>query len=124
MPDRPGYVLLSFRTTYKGENPRLTRPSSVVMLLTSYTDIWYFQRTDNTVRVIQDGERYELGRMRIVSSDITENGVIEHLALDVPISSLEKISRATKFEMQIGRYEVALKPEAVHDIKRWLDTFQ
>src|SRR5690242_7766976 len=60
MPDRAGYVLLSFETVYKGANPRLKRPSAATIILESYTDNWYFLKTDNTFRFIQDGQRASL----------------------------------------------------------------
>ncbi|HJT26883.1 MAG TPA: hypothetical protein VJ784_05665 [Pyrinomonadaceae bacterium] len=124
MPDRRGYVILSFLTTFKGEHPLLNRPATVTMLLRSYTEEWYFQDTDNTVRMIQDGQRYELGKMSIGRSDVVNNGVIEQLVLEVPFAAVERIGRAKKLEMQIGRYEVELKPETLQNIRTWAESFK
>lgn len=123
MPDRPGYVLLSFVVTTKGKDLQHVRPKSATLVIHSYTDEWYFLKTNNTLRIIQDGERYEIGKLDIVDSEVLSSGVTELLAREVPFTTIEKLSQASKLEIQVGRYEAEIKPDAVKNIKRWVAWF-
>lgn len=123
MPDRPGYVLFSVVAVIKSKDIEHRRPKTISLVLESYTDEWYFLKTDNTLRVIQDGKRYEVGRFKRVNSDTAPSGVFEVLVLEVPFAVVERMSRASKLEIQVGKYESEITPPAIRNIKRWATWF-
>lgn len=122
-PDRPGYVLFSVAASVKGENIEHTPPHSTTIFIHSFTDDWYFLKTDTTLRVIQDGQRYQLGRMKRVHAQVATSGVHELLALEVSFAAVQRLSRGSKIEIRVGRYEVELKPSAIENIKAWVKWF-
>ena len=122
-PDRPGYVLLSVVAQIKGQDIEHTPPHSVAIAILSFTDEWYFLKTDNTLRVIQDDQRYELGKMERVDSEVVRGGVRELLVIKIPFSAVEKLSKGNRVEIQVGRYEAALNPSAIINLKNWVKLF-
>lgn len=123
MPDRPGYVLLSLVAVIKGQDIERVRPKTVYLVLESFTDQWYFLKTDNTLRIIQDGKRYEVGKFERANSDTSRSGVFETLVLEVPFAVVGRLTRAEKLKIQVGKYESEIKPTAIRNMKRWADWF-
>lgn len=122
MPDRPGYVLLSVLGTVKG--PKVSGPpDQIVIVITSVTDDWYFLRSQNILRVIQDEDRYTLGEMKRENSEVLRGKVLEQLVLEVPLSAIKRLVKATKLEIQVGPYESEIKPAAIENLKEWLSRF-
>lgn len=123
MPDRPGYVLLNVFKVVKGRDPKLIRPTTAMLAITSQTDEWYFHKTQNTLLVIQDGKRYEIGNMKRIDSEVTHSGVREILLIEVPFATIERLSQGSEIEIQVGRYEAKLNPSVVQNIKAWVSQF-
>lgn len=122
MPDRPGYVLLTVLGTLKGKEIK-GPPDHVALIITSVTPDWYFLRSQNILRVIQDEERYTLGEMKRDNSEVLRGQVLEQLVLEVPFSAIKKLAKAKKIEIQVGPYESEINPSAIDNLKEWLSRF-
>jgi hypothetical protein len=125
MPVRPGSVLFEVVASVKGKTVSGSKPTGTAIVITSRADQWVFLGTANHFRVLyNDSERYTLGTMRRVSSDIDYGSVVETLYLDVTMDDIEKLSKANKLEIQIGPLESEIKTEQIASIGRWLKLFE
>lgn len=84
-----------------------------------------FLNRGTVLRVILDGkERLLIGAMKRQSGDVLSGGrVTEQLTMQVPFSVIERLSRATKLEMQIGLEEFELTPQQIADLREWVKRF-
>jgi len=122
-PSRPGYVLFVVMAREKGAHIS-RRPATVNLGLTSKSDVSIYGKTGNDVRLILDGkERLNLGEMKRVTADVVSGGVLEALDLEIPFTTLEKLSKASSIEMRIGTTEFELAPQQIEDLKAFVARF-
>lgn len=120
---RPGSVLFAVMAREKGAHIS-RRPASVSLGLTSKSNEWVYSKTGNDFRLILDGkERLNLGDMKRVTADVVSGGVLETLNLEIPFTTLEKLSKASTIEMRIGTTEFELVPSQIEDLKTFVARF-
>lgn len=118
-----GYVLLVVMAREKGAHVS-RRPATVKLGLTSKSTAWIYGKTGNDFRLILDGsERLNLGDMKRVTADVVSGGVLETLNLEIPFTTLEKLSKASTIEMRIGPTEFELDPRQIEDLKAFVARF-
>ena len=122
-PSRPGYV--SFVITAREKGAHISRrPATVSLGLTSKSDVSMYGKTGNDLRLILNGsERLNLGDMKRVGADVVAGGVLETLNLEIPFTTLEKLSKASQIEMRIGTTEFELLPSQIEDLKAFVARF-
>ena len=120
---RPGYVLFVVKAREKGAHIS-RRPATVSLGLTSKSAVSIYGKTGNDFRLILDGsERLNLGDMKRVTADVVSGGVVEALDLEIPFSTLEKLSKASTIEMRIRTTEFELVPRQIEDLKAFVARF-
>jgi hypothetical protein len=120
---RTGYVLFVVMAREKGAHVS-GRPATVKLGLTSKSTAWVYGKTGNDFRLILDGsERLNLGDMKRVAADVVSGGVLETLNLEIPFSTLEKLSKASTIEMRIGATEFELDSRQIEDLKAFVARF-
>ena len=119
----PGYVLFVVTAREKGAHVS-RRPATVNLGLTSKSTAWIYGKTGNDFRLILDGsERLNLGDMKRVTADVVSGGVLETLDLEIPFTTLEKLSKASQIEMRIGTTEFELVSRQIEDLKAFVARF-
>lgn len=138
MPKRNGYVLLHFIAEFDGQGVNTKVPKRIAIMIESFTEDWYFLKSEHTLRAIRDGERYELGRMVSARSDVvragavnlgagsafmTNRGVIEVLSLSLSREVISDLAQSDKLEIQVGPFEAEITSIQRESIKEWLALF-
>ena len=118
-------LVLTVNGLITGTNLQKANPSVSLSFVSQSTE-WRYLTGPNTLRVILDGhERIFVGDMKRTYDKVLDGRhVVEQLAMvDVPFSILEKLSRASKIEMQLASDEFELKPNQINDLKDWVNHF-
>ena len=118
-----GYVLFVVTAREKGAHIS-RRPATVSLGLISKSAAFIYSKTGNNFRLILDAtERLNLGDMKRVTADVVSGGVQESLDLEIPFTTLEKLSKASSIEMRIGTTEFELGPGQIEDLKAFVARF-
>jgi hypothetical protein len=118
-------VMFSVVGIVKGEHASGNLMLAPAIIVTSRSKGWVFLKSGTTLRVILDSkERLLVGEMIRSPGDVLTTGrVTEQLRLQVPFSAIERLSKASKIEMQIGLEEFGLTANQIDDLKLWVRQF-
>lgn len=97
----------------------------VSIAISSMSLDWRYLNGPNTLRLIlDDNERLSLGTMKR-SGEVLKTGRVSEVLIidDVPLATIERLSKATKIEMQAGQDEFEMKGPQISDIQDWVSRF-
>lgn len=113
-----GSFFLSVFATYPGQ--KKTDKLEIVFGFISYTENWYFLKSELNLRGIVDEARIDYGKMERVDSQIRRNGVLEIVATKMTVAQIEKIANSKSVEFQVGRLECKLLQTQLADLRYFL----
>lgn len=114
-------VLWVVAVTSKGQSIS-ARPNAVGILLHSASETWVYGAGDHEWLLILNGsERIALGTAKRLHANVGRGYVTEGLIIpQVPLSIIEKIAKADKLEMRVGRTEFELSSEQLKPLREFL----
>lgn len=102
----------------------VTRDAKVTLALTSRSADWIFLKQTNTLRMIVNGsERLDFGIMVRTNSDVFNGGVMEQLAAPIALSTVERLAKASKIEVQVSNDEFGFSKDQISDLKDFVSRF-
>lgn len=107
-------------TSFKGHKPVSSEPS-ITIVLTSRSSDWEFLKATPILKcILNDSDRLTLGEMKRVGSEVVRGGVIEQLAVELPLKTMQQLATANTVEMQVWRTEFKLSKNQQETIKDYI----
>jgi hypothetical protein len=113
---QPALVLIG---SYDGQTP--SRPAVCIIAFSLTSSSWAYLRC-HSLNCLADGKPVELPPSEHHGS--TERGyVIEHVAITIPFSFIEQLSKCEKIEFKLCNTEFSLSRYEMQDLKTFVEAF-